>query len=136
MAQVDGIRGLGMVSGAQCHGSRRTTLLQSREWRRGLEDGACEVNSVTDSGRGRWRHVKGLDRGRGRRCGGSGEDSTTARRLLGELNDGIGSKEGDDGACSRENFGGKFWQSDGVSESLQGLVFFQRPCNSLFIGKS
>jgi hypothetical protein len=29
----------------------------------------------------------------------------------------------DGGAGSRENFSGKFWQPDGVSESLRGLEF-------------
>jgi hypothetical protein len=46
-----------------------------------------------------------------------------ARRLRGELDDDTGSKEVDDGAGSREIFGGKFWQPDGVSESLRGLRF-------------
>jgi hypothetical protein len=36
------------------------------------------------------------------------------RRLQGGLDDGVG---------SRENFGRKFWQPDGVSKSLQGLGF-------------
>jgi hypothetical protein len=35
----------------------------------------------------------------------------------------MGSGEVDDGAGSREIFGGKFWQLDGVSESLWGLEF-------------
>jgi hypothetical protein len=66
-------------------GSERTTLLCVREWRRGLRDGACMVDSVTGSGRGRWWRVKGLDRGRERQ---HGEDSTTAQRLQGRLDDG------------------------------------------------
>jgi hypothetical protein len=43
------------------------------------------------------------------------------RRLWGGHDDGTGSGEVNDGVSSRENFGGKFWQPDGVSESLQGL---------------
>jgi hypothetical protein len=46
-----------------------------------------------------------------------------ARRLRGGLNNGIGSEEVDDGAGSREIFGRKFWQPDGVSERLWGLGF-------------
>jgi hypothetical protein len=48
---------------------------------------------------------------------------TTAQRLQGGLDDGTGSGEVDDSAGSREIFGGKFWQPDGVSESLWGLGF-------------
>jgi hypothetical protein len=44
-------------------GSGRTTLLRARERRHGLGDGACVVTGVTGSGQGRWRRVKGLDRG-------------------------------------------------------------------------
>jgi hypothetical protein len=51
------------------------------------------------------------------------EDSTTAWRLWGGLYDGMGSGEVNDGVGSRENFGGKFWQPDDVSESLRGLGF-------------
>jgi hypothetical protein len=29
----------------------------------------------------------------------------------------------DDGTCSKENFGGKFWQLDDASESLWGFGF-------------
>jgi hypothetical protein len=57
---------------------------------------------------------KGLNHGRERWCGGSGEDSTTVQRLQGGL---------DDGAGSRDIFVDKFWQPDGVSESLRGLGF-------------
>jgi hypothetical protein len=81
------------------------------------------VDGVTDSGRGRWRLVKGLDRGWERRCGGCWEDSMRGRRLQGGVNDGMGSGEVDDVAGSREIFGGKFWQPDDVSESLWGLGF-------------
>jgi hypothetical protein len=35
----------------------------------------------------------------------------------------MGSKEVDDSVVSREIFGGKFWQPDGVSECLRELGF-------------
>jgi hypothetical protein len=41
------------------------------------------------------------------------------RRLLGGLGDGTGSREVNDGVGSREILGGKFWQSDDMSESLR-----------------
>jgi hypothetical protein len=41
------------------------------------------VDGITDFGQGRWQCLKGLDHGRERCCGGSEEDSMTARRLLG-----------------------------------------------------
>jgi hypothetical protein len=44
-------------------------------------------------------------------------------RLRGGLKDGTGSGEVNDSTGSREIFGGKFWQPDGMSESLQGLGF-------------
>jgi hypothetical protein len=66
---------------------------------------------------------KGLDCGRERRCRGSGEDSTMARKLRGGLDDGTGSEEVDNNAGYREIFDRKFWQPDGVSESLRGLGF-------------
>jgi hypothetical protein len=66
---------------------------------------------------------KGLDRGRERRCGGSEEDSMMVQRLRGGLDRGTSSGEVDDGAGSMKIFSGKFWQPDGVSESLQGLGF-------------
>jgi hypothetical protein len=66
---------------------------------------------------------KGLNRGRERWCRGFGEDSTTARRLQGELDDGTRFGEVDNGAGSKEIFDGKFWQPDGVTECLQGLGF-------------
>jgi hypothetical protein len=62
-------------------GSGRTMLLRAREWCHRLGDGACVADSVTDSGRGRWWRVEGLDRGWERRRGGYGEDSMTARAL-------------------------------------------------------
>jgi hypothetical protein len=66
---------------------------------------------------------KGLDRGWERRCRGSEEDLMMAQRLRGGLDDGTGSEEVDNGADSRENFVLKFWQTDGVSQSLRGLGF-------------
>jgi hypothetical protein len=60
-------------------GSVRTRLLQAWERRRGLGDATCVVDGVTSSGRGRWRCVKGLDRGWEGWRGGSEEDSTMAR---------------------------------------------------------
>jgi hypothetical protein len=62
---------------------------------------------------------KDFDCGRERQCRGFGEDSLTTRRLQGGLDDGTGSKEVDDRASSREIFDEKFWQPDGVSESLR-----------------
>jgi hypothetical protein len=81
------------------------------------------VDGITGLGRGRWRCVKGLDCGRERRHRGSEEDSTTVQRLQGGLDDGTGSGEVDDSKGSREIFGWKFWQPDGVSECLRGLGF-------------
>jgi hypothetical protein len=104
---VDGITGLGTTSSAQRRGSGRTMLLQAQERRRGLGDGACVVDDITGLSRGRWRHVKGLDCGRERWRGGSGENLMTAR-LQGGLNDGTGSGQVDDGTGSMEIFGGKF----------------------------
>jgi hypothetical protein len=45
------------------------------------------------------------------------------QKLRGGVNDGVGTGSGevDDGESSTEIFGGKFWQFDGVSESLRGL---------------
>jgi hypothetical protein len=65
---------------------------------------------------------------------GSREDSMTARRLLGGLDDGTGSREVDDGTISREIFDGKFWQSDGVSESLRGLGFAKETQQFIYRG--
>jgi hypothetical protein len=104
-------------------GSGRTMLLRAQERRCGLSDGACVVDGVTDSGLGRWRRVKGLDRGGEQWHGGSEDDSTMVRRLLGGLDDGTCSEEVDDDVGSREIFGGKFWQPNGVSEILWGLGF-------------
>jgi hypothetical protein len=47
----------------------------------------------------------------------------TAWRIRGRLDDGTSSGEVDDGAGSRDFFGGTFWQPDDVGESLQGLGF-------------
>jgi hypothetical protein len=45
-------------------------------------------------------------------------------RLWGGLDDDTRSEGGvNDGAGSRETFGGKIWQPDSMSESLQGLGF-------------
>jgi hypothetical protein len=46
-----------------------------------------------------------------------------ARRLRVGLNDGMGSREVNDGTGSREIVSGKFWQADGVSETLRELGF-------------
>jgi hypothetical protein len=99
----------------------RTTLLQAQERLRRLGDEACVVDEVTGSGK--MAACKGLDHGQKQWCGGSAEDSTTVRRLRGGRDDGMGSEEVDDGAGSKEIFGRKFWQADGVSESLRGLGF-------------
>jgi hypothetical protein len=44
-------------------GSRRMMLLWDQERHHGLGNDACVVDGVTDLGRGRWRRVKGIDRG-------------------------------------------------------------------------
>jgi hypothetical protein len=72
------------------------------------------VDSVTGLGQGRWRRIKGLDRGREQRRGDSREESMMVPRLRGGL---------DDDASSMEIFSWKFWQPSGVSESLWGLGF-------------
>jgi hypothetical protein len=41
-----------------------------------------------------------------------------ARRLYGGLDNDTGSREVDDGVGSREIFSKKFWQPEGMSESL------------------
>jgi hypothetical protein len=89
-------------------GSGRMTLLQAREWRRGLGDGACLVDGIIGPSRGRWQCVKGLDHGQERRCRGSEEDLTMAWRRQRGLDDDTGSEEVDDGAGCREIFSGKF----------------------------
>jgi hypothetical protein len=82
------------------------------------------VDDVTGLGQGRWWSMKGLDYGQESWRRVSGEESTMTRRLQGGLNDCTGSAgEVDDGAGSREIFGWKFWQPDGVCESLWRLGF-------------
>jgi hypothetical protein len=98
------------------------------QWRRGLREDNVVVGSGTASQAWGWRMC-----GRRRHRLGSGKmaahkgarpwSGTTAWRLRGGLDNGTGSREVDDGAGYREIFGGKFWQPDGVSESLQGLGF-------------
>jgi hypothetical protein len=108
-------------------------LLWAREWHHRLGDGSCVVDGVTGSGQGSWQHVKGPRPWLG----------TTVQRFYGRLDDGAeapgrtqwwcrgsgrtrqwtGSREVNDGVSSKEIFGGKFWQPDGVSESLQELGF-------------
>jgi hypothetical protein len=113
MARVDGVVGLGMAHGAPCCRFGEEDLvagsgMTSRAWGRCL--------------RGRWHHRLGL----GKMAVLKGDrpwSGMIARRLRGELNDGTGSRVVDDDAGSREIFGGKFWQPDGVSESLHGLGF-------------
>jgi hypothetical protein len=70
-------------------------LLRAREWHHELGDG------ITNSARGRRHRIKGLDRGRERWRRGSGQDSTTARRLQGGLDGSTGSGEVNDEADSR-----------------------------------
>jgi hypothetical protein len=123
MARVDGITSSGMAPSAQRRELGRTTLLWAQERRHGLGDSACVVDGITDSGQGRWWNVKGLDRGREWQHGGSGEDSTTAWRLQGGFDNDMYSRAIDDSADSREIFDKKFWQPDGVCESLQRLGF-------------
>jgi hypothetical protein len=99
-AWVDDVIGSRMARGAQCHGLREDKVvagigMASLAWGWRLRGRWHHC-----SGRGRWRHVNGLDCGRERWCRGSGVDSTTAWRLRVGL---------DDGAGSREIFGGKFW---------------------------
>jgi hypothetical protein len=108
-ARVDGVMGSGTVPGAQCRGLVEDNVVAgsrtvSQAWGR-----ACVVDGITDSGRGRWRCVKGLNCGREQWRGGSGEDSMMLQRLQGGLDDGTGFGEADDSLGSREIFGGKFW---------------------------
>jgi hypothetical protein len=104
-------------------------------WRCGLRDSA---GSMASRARGE-RHCCGLGNsaaGLGMRHAWStvsparvGEDRgaygprlwsrTIGQRLRGGLNDGTVSGEDDDGMSSREIFGGKFCQPDGLSESLR-----------------
>jgi hypothetical protein len=66
------------------------------------------VDGITGLGQGRWRRIKGPRPWLG----------MMMRRLCGGFDDGMCSGEVDDGAGSREIFGEKFWQPDGVSENL------------------
>jgi hypothetical protein len=110
---VNDVVGTTMAWGAQRHGLREDDVVAgsrtaSRDW-----DDACMVDGSTGSGQGRWQHIKGPQSWSG----------MTVWRLQGGLDDGTGSGKVDDGAGSREIFGGKFWQPDGVSESLWELGF-------------
>jgi hypothetical protein len=66
MARVNVVAGSGMTLGALHHKLREENIVVGSGWHRGLEDGASVVGSITNSGQGRWRHVKGLDHGRER----------------------------------------------------------------------
>jgi hypothetical protein len=77
LREDDGVAGLGTAWVNGVVGSGRPTLLWAQLRSRGLGDGACVVDGITGSGQGRWWHVKELNRGRERRRGGSGENSTT-----------------------------------------------------------
>jgi hypothetical protein len=79
------------------------TGMERSQRRRGLGDNACVVDGITGSSQGRGRRIKGLDHGLKQQRRGSGEV--------------------DDDADSMGIFGGKFWQPDGLSESLLGLWF-------------
>jgi hypothetical protein len=46
-----------------------------------------------------------------------------AQSLCGGLDDGMVSREVNNGVGSKKMFGGILWQPDGVSESLRGLGF-------------
>jgi hypothetical protein len=112
-----------MALGAQHRGLREDDVVAgsgtaSRAWGQGM---CCRLRHRLGSGKMVAR--KGLDRGQERLCGGSGVDSTMARRLWGGLDDGMSSRVVNDGAGSREIFGGKFWLPDGIIESLWGLGF-------------
>jgi hypothetical protein len=63
-APGDDVVGSGMAPVHSVAGSGRTTLLWARERSHGLGDDTCAIDDVTGSGRGRWHHIKGLDRGR------------------------------------------------------------------------
>jgi hypothetical protein len=107
-----------------CHGSGMPLGAQ----RRGFGEDDVVACSGTASQAWGW-HL------RGRRCHrlGSGKmaarkgarswSAMMAQRLRGGLDDDTGLGEVDDGTGSREIFSGKFWQPDGVSESLRGLWF-------------
>jgi hypothetical protein len=79
----DGVAGSGRTTMMQARGRHELTVSRAWEWRgggaqhcglrandvveerhRGPGDGACMVDCVTNSGRGRWLRVNGLDHGR------------------------------------------------------------------------
>jgi hypothetical protein len=117
--RVDGVMGSGMARDAQCRVLRQDDVvagLGTTSWTWGW----CLCGQRCHRLRtGKMVARKGLDRGQERWCEGSGEDSKMVRKLQGGLNNGTGSEEVDDGEGSREIFSGKFWQPDGVSESLR-----------------
>jgi hypothetical protein len=101
-------------------GLRRTTLLWAQERSRRLGDVAYVVDSVTDSGWGRWQCARssivvrndGAEAPRRtRRWRGDSEEASTTAWALGRSTMALAP--------------GKFWQPDGVSESLRGLGFFK-----------
>jgi hypothetical protein len=96
-------------------GSGRAMLLRDRESHRRLGDDACMVDGITSSGRGRWQSIKGPRPWLGM--------MVMVQRLRVGTDDSTGSWEVDDGAASREIFGRKFWQPNGLSESLWELGF-------------
>jgi hypothetical protein len=104
-------RGLGEHDGVGqrcCELENGAGCTVSRAW-----DGVCVLGDVTGFGRGRWWHVKGPRTWSG----------TMVWRLRGGHDDSMGSGEVNDGTSSREIFGGKFYQPDGVSESLWEIGF-------------
>jgi hypothetical protein len=88
-------------------------LLQAWERRHRLGDEAYVVDGATGSGRGNWQRVRA-----------STVVENDGKEALGRtLRQRGGSGEVNDGAGSREIFGGKFWQPGDMSESLRGLGF-------------
>jgi hypothetical protein len=78
MVWVDDIAGSGMMSSAQCRRLGEDDVVVGSGTASQVWDGACMIDGVTGSSRGRWWCVKGLNRGRERRRGGSVEDLTMA----------------------------------------------------------
>jgi hypothetical protein len=122
-AWVIGVTSLGTAWGAQHRGLGEDDIVvglgtASQAWGQVLH---CQWRHRLGSGKMAVR--KGLDRGRERWFRGSGEDSTMMRGLQRGLNDGTCPGEVDDSVGSREIFGEKIWQPDGMSESLWGLGF-------------
>jgi hypothetical protein len=93
LREEDGVAGSGTAWGRRHHR---------------LGDSACVVDGVTGLGRGRWRCIWRARPGLG----------TTARRLWGGHDEGMGSEEVDDSMSSREIFNGTFLQPNGMSENL------------------